>query len=183
MASTDELYVQYLRHKYIGYGKTTTRALLDHLYSTYANISVSALQDNDKRLCAAYDSNQPFETLIDQVENVVAYASTGDMPYTLAQVVGIALQLMFQIGILTTTERYGDANQQTSIHGPDSRNFSPRTTKNGVSRRRPQLGPFSSQATTPISRPTTPTKTKRSKPSRISRRTRPVIAPRLPTSL
>ena len=39
LASTDELYVRSLRQKYIGYVKTTTRALLDHLYSTYANIS------------------------------------------------------------------------------------------------------------------------------------------------
>ena len=39
LASTDKLYVQSLCHKYIGYGKTTTRALLDHLYATYANIS------------------------------------------------------------------------------------------------------------------------------------------------
>ena len=31
LASTDELYVRSLRHKYIGYGKTTTRALLGHL--------------------------------------------------------------------------------------------------------------------------------------------------------
>ena len=67
LASTDELFVRYLRHKYIGYGKTTTRALLDHFYSTYANISASALQDNYKRLCAPYNSNHPFETLIDQV--------------------------------------------------------------------------------------------------------------------
>ena len=77
LASTDELYVQSLRHKYIGYGKTTTRALLDHLYSTYANISASALQDNEKRLRAPYDSNQPFETLINQVENAVEYVSAG----------------------------------------------------------------------------------------------------------
>ena len=34
LASTDELYVQSLRHKYIVYGNTTTRALLDHLYAT-----------------------------------------------------------------------------------------------------------------------------------------------------
>ena len=95
MASTDELYVRSLRHKYIGYGKTTTRALLDHLYSTYDNIFASALQDNDKRLRAPYDSNQPFETLINQVENAVDYASAGDTPYTPAQDVGIAFQLMF----------------------------------------------------------------------------------------
>ena len=88
-----------LRHKYIGYGKTTTRALLDLLYSTYANISASALQDNEKILRAPYNSNQPFETLIDQVENAVDYASTGDTNYTPAQVVGIAFQLVFQTGL------------------------------------------------------------------------------------
>ena len=90
LASTDRLYVLSLRHKYIGYGKTTTRALLDHIYATYANISASALQDNYKRLRAPYDSNQPFETLIDQVENAVDYASSGYTSCTFAQVVGIA---------------------------------------------------------------------------------------------
>ena len=97
--STDELYVRYLRHKYIGYGKTTTCALLDHLYTTYTKISASALQDNDTRLRAPYDSNQPFETLIDQVENAVDYASAGDTPYTPSQVVAITFQLLFQTRI------------------------------------------------------------------------------------
>ena len=52
LASTDELYVQYLRHKYISYRKTTTRSLLDNLYATFANISASALQENATRLQA-----------------------------------------------------------------------------------------------------------------------------------
>ena len=98
LASIDKIYVQSLCHKYIGYGKTTTRELLDHLYSTYANISASALQDNNKRIRSPYDSNQPFETLIYQVKNAVEYASVEDTPYTPAQVVGIAFQLMFQTG-------------------------------------------------------------------------------------
>ena len=49
LASTDELYVRFLRHKYIGYRKTTTWSLLDHIYATYAHIFASALQENDKR--------------------------------------------------------------------------------------------------------------------------------------
>ena len=61
-------------------------------------MSASALQDNYKRLRAPYDSNQPFETLIDQVENAVDYAFAGDTPYTPAQVVGISFQLVFQTG-------------------------------------------------------------------------------------
>ena len=47
LASTNKLYVRSLRHNNIGYGKTTTCALLNHLYSTYAKISASSLQDND----------------------------------------------------------------------------------------------------------------------------------------
>ena len=99
LASTDKLYVRSLCHKCIGYRKTATQALLDHLYSTYANMSASALQDNYKRLRAPYDSNQPFETLIDQVKNEVDYASAGDMPYTLPQVIKISFQLVFQTGL------------------------------------------------------------------------------------
>ena len=99
LASTDKLCVRSLRHKYIGYGKTNYLALLDHLYATYANISASDLQDNNKRLRDPYDRNQPFQNLIGQVENAVDYASAGDTPYTPAQVVGIAFQLMFQTGI------------------------------------------------------------------------------------
>ena len=46
-----------------------------------------------------YNSNQTFETLIDQVENAIDYASAGDTPYTPAQDVGIDFQLVFQTGI------------------------------------------------------------------------------------
>ena len=99
LVSTDELYVKSRRHKYIGYDKTTTRALIDHLYSTYANIFASALQENDTQLRAPYDSNQTFKNLIDQVENAVDYASVVDTPYTPAQVVAITFQLVFHTGL------------------------------------------------------------------------------------
>ena len=112
------MYVQSLHHKYIGYGKTTNRALLDHLYCIYANISAAALQDNDKNLCAPYDSNEPFATLIDQVENAVDYASAGDTSYTLAQVVGIAFQLVLQTGIFNDCKlwRIQPADVKTWTH-------------------------------------------------------------------
>ena len=91
LASTEELYVISLYYKYIVYGKTTTRPLLDHLYTIYAKMSTSALHDNDMRLRDPFDNNQPFETLINQVENAVDYASTRDTPYTPAQIVTIYL--------------------------------------------------------------------------------------------
>ena len=83
----------------MGYGTTTTRTILDHLYATYANISFADLQDNDAKLRAPYDSNFPVEALINQVKGAVEYATARNTPYTLLQVVGIAYQFIFQTGL------------------------------------------------------------------------------------
>ena len=49
---------------------TTTRTILDHLYTTYANISSADLQEKDAVFRTLYDINQPIETLFDRVESV-----------------------------------------------------------------------------------------------------------------
>ena len=98
LASMDKLYFRSLCHKYIGYSKTTTRALLNHLYTTYANISASALKNSDAQIQDPYDKNQPFKTLIDQVENAVDHTSAKGTPYTPARVVAIAFHILFQTG-------------------------------------------------------------------------------------
>ena len=67
IASADEIFIRFLRHRYVGYGTTTTRTILDNLYATYANISSADLQDKDAKLLTTYNSNFPIETLIYQV--------------------------------------------------------------------------------------------------------------------
>ena len=67
LASVEEMYVRSLRHRYAGYGQTSTHQLLDHLYATYVNISPADLQANDMKLRATYDRNQLVENLFDQV--------------------------------------------------------------------------------------------------------------------
>ena len=93
------MFVRSLRKKYIGYGNTTTREILNHLYSTYANIYLSDLQDNDARLRTLYDANHPIENLTDQIENAAKYTAAGQTPHTPNKVVNIAYQLMFQTGL------------------------------------------------------------------------------------
>ena len=99
LASIDETYVRTLRHRYTGYGKTSTRTMLEHLYANYANISPANLQQNDAKLRAPYDANHPIETLIDQVELAVEYSAVGKTPYSAEKVVTIAFQLVFQTGL------------------------------------------------------------------------------------
>ena len=76
-----------------------TRKVLDYLYATYANISPSDLQENKTRFRAPYGANQPIKTLINQVETDVEYAADGNTPYSPAQVVATAYQLVFHIGL------------------------------------------------------------------------------------
>ena len=89
------MYVRSLRHRYAGYGQTSTHQLLAHLYATYSNISPADLQDNDVKLRETYDANNPVKNLFDQVETAVEDAATGNTPYSPEQVVNISFQLFF----------------------------------------------------------------------------------------
>ena len=99
LSTVDKIFIRSLQHKYVGYGLTTARAILDHLYATYANISSADLQENDDIFCTPYDINQPIESLFDRVENCGDYAAAGNTPYSLEQVIGIAFYLLYQTGL------------------------------------------------------------------------------------
>ena len=96
LSTVDEMFIRSLPHKYVRYGLTTTRTILDHLYTSYANIYSADLLENDSVFCTPYDINQPIETLFDRVENCGDYAAAGNNPNSLKQVIGIAFQLVYQ---------------------------------------------------------------------------------------
>ena len=97
--TVDKMSIRSLRHKYVGYGLTTTRAILDHLYATFANISSADLQENDAIFRSPYDVNPPIESLFDRVENCGDYSAAGNTPYILEQVISITFQLVYQTGL------------------------------------------------------------------------------------
>ena len=79
------MFIRSLQHKYVGYGLTTTRTILDRIYTTYANISSADLQENDAVFRKIYDINQPGENLFDRVENYGGYTAAVNNPYSLEQ--------------------------------------------------------------------------------------------------
>jgi hypothetical protein len=99
LGAVDDMFVRSLQTKYISYLNATTRQLLDHLYSQYAQISAADLQANDASFKTAYDPNLPIETLFDQVEDAVDFAAAGNTPYSPAQVVATAYQLIYAAGM------------------------------------------------------------------------------------
>ena len=78
LSAVDKIFIRSLRHKYVGYGLKTTRTILDHIYTTYANIPFADLQENDTVSRTPYDINKPIETLFDRVENCGDYATAGN---------------------------------------------------------------------------------------------------------
>ena len=94
LSTVDKMFIRSLQHKYVGYGLTTTHAILDHLCTTYTKISYVDLQENDAVFRTPYDINQPIESLFDRVKHYGDYAAASNTPYRLEQVIGIALLIV-----------------------------------------------------------------------------------------
>ena len=183
LASTGKLYVRSLCQKYIVYGKTTKRALPDHLYSTYANISASALQDNNAQLRAPYDSNQPLKSLLIRSKMWWTTPTPETRPTPLPKLSQLLSSSCSIPDSSMTTTNSGGANQLTTRPGHASKNSLQLPPKNGRSCRPPRPVPYSSRPFTPISQPIMPIKMKRSNPLPTLQQPLPVIAPWLQLSL
>ena len=99
LGAVDEMFVKSLQTQYVGYLNVSTRDILDHLYAQYARISASALAEADAIFKTAYNVNLPIETLFDQIQTGIDFAAAGLTPYTNAQVLATAYQLIFTTGL------------------------------------------------------------------------------------
>jgi hypothetical protein len=114
IGAVDEIYFQALSLLLVGLATQTPLDKLSHLYQAYANINAADVQANDVAMKAGYDVNQLIETLFRQMENAIDYASAGNTPYTPAQVLAIAYQIVFQTGIFADDCR--DWKRQTAAY-------------------------------------------------------------------
>ena len=99
IVAVDKTYIRYLRDKYIGYANITTLQMLMHLYAAYAKITEGDPEENDKRMRANYNVNQPMEVPIEQIDNEVDMVAAADNPYSAEQVVTAAYNLVFKTGM------------------------------------------------------------------------------------
>ena len=69
LSTVDKMFICSLKHNYVLYGLTTTRTILDHLYTTYTKISSADLLGKNAVFRTPYEMNQLNESLFDRVEN------------------------------------------------------------------------------------------------------------------
>jgi hypothetical protein len=98
--AVDQLYIRTLQHRHTGFANVTARQLIQHLLTTYGNITPTDLALNDGKFRTAYDPAQTIEALFSQLEDAMDYADAGSNPYSTAQVVTNAYSLMFSTGLL-----------------------------------------------------------------------------------
>jgi hypothetical protein len=72
---------------------------LTRLYTHYAKITPANLDKNDVAMKQQCDVNQPIEVMYKQIDDAIEFAAAGQSPYTPAQVINTAYQLVFRTGI------------------------------------------------------------------------------------
>jgi hypothetical protein len=65
------MYLDVLNDNMVGFANISARDILDHLFSTYGNITAVDLQINFENMPRAWDPHQPVESLFKQIQDCV----------------------------------------------------------------------------------------------------------------
>ena len=107
IATIKPIYMKALKEPYVEFGNRTVYAMIQHLYNTYAKISLADLKTNADAMSKLYDPNEPFEALIQQVQEAVDYADHRGAPFTQEQILNTAYNLSTKQACLRMTARTG----------------------------------------------------------------------------
>ena len=99
LSAVEDIYVQALCNRHVGYMNQSICNLLTHLLENYGNITQLELEDNDTKMRALWDPNSPFDCLVQQLEDGQDYADDGSQPYTADQLLRIAYTLVSKTGL------------------------------------------------------------------------------------
>ena len=96
--SVDPIFLLALKEPHIGLANRTTLNLLDHLFTNYAVIHPTELSNNDNNMKKPWNPADPFEVIIDQIDQGVEFASDGNAPLSAISILNTAYALVFNCG-------------------------------------------------------------------------------------
>jgi hypothetical protein len=73
----EPMYLDVLNDDMVGFTNISARAMLDHLFITYGNITAVDLENNFEHMHRAWDPQQPVESLFKQIQDCADYSETG----------------------------------------------------------------------------------------------------------
>ena len=117
-----EIYYKTLKNRYTGYTGSSTLQILTHLWTEYGEISEDDVRANDSALKREITGETHFEELVAQVEDHQEAVAVQN-PYTAAQILSIAYNLVKDTGFTTKVVKSGKDGQLMKKHGPNSNCF------------------------------------------------------------
>jgi hypothetical protein len=73
------MYLDVLNDSMVGFTNISARDTMDHLFSTYGNITAVDLEINFEHMRQAWDPQQPFESLFKKIQDCADYYEAGSV--------------------------------------------------------------------------------------------------------
>jgi hypothetical protein len=73
----ERIYLEVLNDDMVGFTNISTRAMIDHLFTTYGNITMVDLENNFEHIRRAWDPQQPVESLFNKIQYCANYSEAG----------------------------------------------------------------------------------------------------------
>jgi hypothetical protein len=99
LVAVEETYLSPLKDDHTGYSGATLQAMLEHLFTAYVVIQEHDLVLNEARLMESWDGFSPFETVINRVNQCVAYAAYAGNLYSPGQILAKVFHVVFQTSL------------------------------------------------------------------------------------
>jgi flagellar basal body rod protein FlgC len=94
-----------MKDDHTGYSGATLQDMLEHLFTAYGIIQEHDLVLNEARLMESWDGSSPFETVINRVNQCIAYAAYAGNLSSPRQILSKVFHVVFQTGLFHITCR------------------------------------------------------------------------------
>jgi hypothetical protein len=92
------MYLDVLNDNMVGFANISARDMLDHLFSTYGNITAVDLELNFEHMRRAWDPQQPVESLFKQIQDCADYSEVGGILIGNQQQINVGYAKIFATG-------------------------------------------------------------------------------------
>jgi hypothetical protein len=95
---SEPMYLDVLNNDMVGFANISTRAILDHLFTAYGNITAVDLENNFEHMRRAWDPQQPVEYLFKQIQDCADYSEAGGVLIGHPQKINVGYAKIFANG-------------------------------------------------------------------------------------
>jgi hypothetical protein len=99
----EPMYLDVLNDNMVGFTNISARDMLDHLFSTYGNITAVDLEINFEHMRRAWDPQQPVEALLKQIQDCADYSEAGGVLIGHPQQINVGTAKIFAAGHIEKT--------------------------------------------------------------------------------